>query len=1285
MADFENSDFITDYQELLDLVKTLTNKWDPSISSEADPGVVLLKLGALLKDKMSYKQDMAESQAYLDTVTDRQTAFDLLQMLGYILKGEKSSEGILSLSYTNPSNSNETVKLPAFSSFSTSNGSLTFFTKRDVTNLGNSVIDVPVIEGAPYDVEKSGIDLYSIKDIDESGRFFLQTSGVARNGVFIGIPVSNGYDYNTWVNLSAGQIYPSGKYFFVLTDSSGENYIQFPKNFESLIGDSNFKVKITKSAGAGGNVPAGSITKINVENASYYGVKQLSDTYGGEDEETIKSGIDNYYSGLGTFSTLVSSSDFEYAVKNTVNLDYIADISDAPLQFSNAFVRTAIDNQTQIISKYKDSEYIYYSLPTEDSSRGNLIEVTGLKYSSDYDESFKLANIGPDDTSKIIEQLQARTTLGSTVIVPENNYYIKATTQLSGTIFANITTKLEAQNLLLAIIDQLKYKYNAEKLHFGKKLDYQTLVSDIKNVDKRIVTVALNDPSYQVSKQSNISSDLTDGDKNKIAASLALSGKVPLYKFYNKSNIAEIENLNEGYVNAGFAMTDYSAVKDTVTNELLQLNPTIQITDNGYNRLVEPGEAFSKNLSKNQLLQFIKPKLTVNKQFGYGVQYYFYSPLNDKTILSANDQLLKQSLIKKGSIIIVASNSVGGITDTSISNVENVTIGGNSYKKCTLNKDYYVTEGVSVAYSGTDPNVSYLASGSAPAQGSTIGQVIYSKIINDLEEYTLSGSERFYCWTSDKSTDIMYSAGTVLKLSGLSIASGTSINRPESGLSLSGAQQIEELLPAIADLDESIYYFLVLNGRDELIISTDEIILEDGEFLVYSNKNLSEYIIMGAGTGLKVGSDSQEPFKLTNVRTVEDVTKPNISAFEKIPSPIKVSSNEITTYSNGYRIGQVNNNLPISDVGFSFKAIPEDITITMFKDGGTSITEAGSFSGKDGYKVRMVILIQSDENGSVYFTAPLIDINLAVDLEATIKFNDTNEIILVSNNPNASFFKYSCLLSDRLFSLLITDSNKKKIFSGNTTAKFAYCNWQTILENKANYSVIPRSIVYRFADNDEGKSITINVANPKINYSNVSGAPDIGMIALMRVKFTSNNSAASCSFSSNGTLKLKDLKNGDLTTLSSTDFNSYLFINLKSNSDLQITFTGTNVANSSSNIEFYDMSIITGYSNEIRNFENLSDAAKDYYNPTFSSTFMTDEALLNGDIEKVIKSLAGSNLLKFDQMFTPIEGIVHPTNSNEYFNSDHPLNYMTLPYIDLEPTSVEKTLRILPISGRFVK
>ena len=46
-----NKDFASIYPELVDLVRKLTARWDPSTSNESDPGVVLMKLMAFVSDK----------------------------------------------------------------------------------------------------------------------------------------------------------------------------------------------------------------------------------------------------------------------------------------------------------------------------------------------------------------------------------------------------------------------------------------------------------------------------------------------------------------------------------------------------------------------------------------------------------------------------------------------------------------------------------------------------------------------------------------------------------------------------------------------------------------------------------------------------------------------------------------------------------------------------------------------------------------------------------------------------------------------------------------------------------------------------------------------------------------------------------------------------------------------------------------------------------------------------------------------------------------------------------
>ena len=66
---YTNKDFRSIYPELIDLVKKLTNKWDPEITNESDPGLILLKLNAIIADKNNYNIDKNILEAFPLSVT----------------------------------------------------------------------------------------------------------------------------------------------------------------------------------------------------------------------------------------------------------------------------------------------------------------------------------------------------------------------------------------------------------------------------------------------------------------------------------------------------------------------------------------------------------------------------------------------------------------------------------------------------------------------------------------------------------------------------------------------------------------------------------------------------------------------------------------------------------------------------------------------------------------------------------------------------------------------------------------------------------------------------------------------------------------------------------------------------------------------------------------------------------------------------------------------------------------------------------------------------------------
>ena len=107
-------DFQQIYPELLDLVTKLSNKWDPSLSNESDPGVLLLKLNALIADKNNYNIDKNVLECFPTSVTQEGNAGKLYDSLGYRMHWYQSATSTITLQLKSTDNlgSEPFVKIP---------------------------------------------------------------------------------------------------------------------------------------------------------------------------------------------------------------------------------------------------------------------------------------------------------------------------------------------------------------------------------------------------------------------------------------------------------------------------------------------------------------------------------------------------------------------------------------------------------------------------------------------------------------------------------------------------------------------------------------------------------------------------------------------------------------------------------------------------------------------------------------------------------------------------------------------------------------------------------------------------------------------------------------------------------------------------------------------------------------------------------------------------------------------------------------------------------------------
>ena len=82
---YTNKSFQDVYEEMLDLAGKISYRWNPKESNESDPGVVLLKLCAILADKLNYNIDKNVLECFPVSVTQESNARELFAQLGYYM------------------------------------------------------------------------------------------------------------------------------------------------------------------------------------------------------------------------------------------------------------------------------------------------------------------------------------------------------------------------------------------------------------------------------------------------------------------------------------------------------------------------------------------------------------------------------------------------------------------------------------------------------------------------------------------------------------------------------------------------------------------------------------------------------------------------------------------------------------------------------------------------------------------------------------------------------------------------------------------------------------------------------------------------------------------------------------------------------------------------------------------------------------------------------------------------------------------------------------------------
>ena len=509
---YTNKDFRAIYEELLDLVKKLTYKWDPSISNESDPGVILLKLNAIIGDKNNYNIDKNILEAFPETVTQEVSARSMYKQLAYNMPWYQSATTTVTFKWTGRDlAANELMTIPRYTMLTNSDNSIIYTLVEDVSFRLNSVVSTGrVIQGVINDLSINGATDLHLNNIDYNNRIYLNDYSVAENGIFI---TNVGEEQRgLWTAVKNLQVEQEGNMYYEFGVDSRSNavYLEFPNDIETLIRN-GLNIKYLVSDGIQGNVAAKEIIKfyddvsitlgeesinLNEETIQMYNPSASTD---GSDPEPVADAYNSYRRIAGTFDTLVTLRDYINAIYNSELVSNVI-VSDrlTDIQSSYKIVTDFGGSAGSVIQVAKNShgepDLSAYNL------RLYLLHSAGIVNSIDaYESTFDVESDTSQVKRNVINYITSQKCIQHDFVdIIENipflfrNLYplrIKLVPQY-------MLTSVQLDDVKRKIVQALFETLNSREMDFGIAPDYNVVYDTILNADERIKLVVLDDFTY---------------------------------------------------------------------------------------------------------------------------------------------------------------------------------------------------------------------------------------------------------------------------------------------------------------------------------------------------------------------------------------------------------------------------------------------------------------------------------------------------------------------------------------------------------------------------------------------------------------------------------------------------------------------------------------------------------------------------------------------------------------------------------------------------------------------
>lgn len=583
---YTNKDFESIYPELLETVKKLSYKWDPTISNESDPGVVLLKLNALIADKVNYNSDVNVLECFPISVTQERNARNLYRQLGYYMHWYNSATTTVSIAWSAEASANR-FTIPAFTMVSDDENSIvyTLLGASDINSISDTsvscdgtIYNFRAMQGVAVNYDINGQQLIKTSDLDENHRLYFTTNSIAENGIFI--KNSDSSDWNSWTRVDNLLVENSGQplFQFGITQDDEIAYLEFPEDCDKLFGN-GINIVYLMTEGYDGNVGVGVLNKLYNDitvlnsagayitlNSSNIALVNTTTGTGGLNTETIEDAYIGYQRTIGTFDTLVTLRDYYNAIVSLqvgdsgVSNGFVCDRTN---DIQNTFKVLTLDSGVDTIEvaiEQKDVEMHQY----KDGEAGAYFTIDGEVLRS------KVGDMQYVIISKSGNNYYLNNNTSSPIDLSE--YGLEPIAPISGSPIFLIVTNYDSEPVLDSY--SLKLYFTQYVDSFSTASDYNTSFSLKTNLDA--VKSYIDDEKCINHDYKDLDSLIADKDchicmiKNKYPVEVSI---VPSYKLTepqknevkNTVVLALYNNLNARKINFGQKITSED-IKDIIEN-----------------------------------------------------------------------------------------------------------------------------------------------------------------------------------------------------------------------------------------------------------------------------------------------------------------------------------------------------------------------------------------------------------------------------------------------------------------------------------------------------------------------------------------------------------------------------------------------------------------------------------------------------------------------------------------------------------------------------------------------